>query len=108
MPILYEYKELKKLSRKYKNVSMLALTHGQPATPTTFGKELAVFCARLDRQISQIKTHKLLGKFGGATGTWSAHMAAYPKTNWTGFASKFIKNDVRNLCRNQCRKRADE
>lgn len=85
-------KELKKLSRKYKNVSMLALTHGQPATPTTFGKELAVFCARLDRQISQIKTHKLLGKFGGATGTWSAHMAAYPKTNWTGFASKFIKS----------------
>ena len=71
---------------------MLALTHGQPAPPTTFGKELAVFCARLDRQISQIKTHKLLGKFGGATGTWSAHIAAYPKINWTGFASKFIKS----------------
>jgi adenylosuccinate lyase len=85
-------KELKKLARKYKNASILALTHGQPATPTTFGKELAVFCARLDRQIYQIKTHKLLGKFGGATGTWSAHMAAYPKTNWTGFASKFIKS----------------
>ena len=85
-------KELKKLARKYKNTSMLALTHGQPATPTTFGKELAVFCARLDRQITQIKTHKLLGKFSGATGTWSAHMTAYPKTNWTGFASKFIKS----------------
>jgi len=85
-------KELKKLARKHKNASILALTHGQPATPTTFGKELAVFCARLDRQIYQIKTHKLLGKFGGATGTWSAHMAAYPKTNWTGFASKFIKS----------------
>jgi adenylosuccinate lyase len=85
-------KKFKKLARKYKNASMLALTHGQPATPTTFGKELAVFCARLDRQISQIKTHKLLGKFGGATGTWSAHIAAYPKTNWTGFASKFIKS----------------
>ena len=85
-------KELKKLARKYKNASMLALTHGQPATPTTFGKELAVFCARLDRQISQIKTHKLLGKFSGATGTWSAHMTAYPKTNWTGFASKFINS----------------
>ncbi len=66
-------KELKKLARKYKNASMLALTHGQPATPTTFGKELAVFCARLDRQIHQIKSHKLMGKFGGATGTWSAH-----------------------------------
>ena len=71
---------------------MLALTHGQPATPTTFGKELAVFCARLDRKIDQIKSHKLLGKFGGATGTWSAHMAAYPKTNWIRFASKFIKS----------------
>ena len=85
-------KKLKKLARKYKTASMLALTHGQPATPTTFGKELAVFCARLDRQISQIKSHTLLGKFGGATGTWSAHVAAYPKVNWTRFASKFIKS----------------
>ena len=85
-------RELKKLARKYKNASMLSLTHGQPATPTTFGKELAVFCVRLDRQINQIKSHSLLGKFGGATGTWSAHMAAYPKTNWTKFASKFIKS----------------
>jgi adenylosuccinate lyase len=84
-------KELKKLARKYKGSSMLALTHGQAATPTTLGKELAVFCARLDRQISQIKSHTLLGKFGGATGTWSAHMAAYPKVNWIRFASKFIK-----------------
>jgi len=85
-------KELKKMARKYKNASMLALTHGQPATPTTFGKELAVFCARLERQIDQIKTHNLLGKFGGATGTWSAHMVVYPKTNWTSFTSKFIKS----------------
>ena len=84
-------KELKKLARKYKNSSMLALTHGQPATPTTFGKELAVFCARLDRQISQIKSHTLLGKFGGATGTWSAHLVAYPKVNWLKFAERFIK-----------------
>ena len=83
-------KELKKLARKYKGSPMLALTHGQPATPTTFGKELAVFCARLDRQISQMKSHTLLGKFGGATGTWSAHVAAYPKVNWTKFAAKFI------------------
>lgn len=93
LPVLQSVnKELKKIARKYKNASMLALTHGQPATPTTLGKELAVFCARLDRQIDQIKTHKLLGKFGGATGTWSAHMVAYPKTNWISFASKFIKS----------------
>ena len=85
-------KELKKLARKYKDSSMLALTHGQPATSTTFGKELAVFCARLDRQISQMKSQKLLGKLGGATGTWSAHMVAFPKVNWTQFASRFIKS----------------
>mgnify|MGYP001204387317 FL=1 len=84
-------KELKKLARKYKNSSMLALTHGQPATPTTLGKELAVFCHRLDRQIDQMGSHILLGKFGGATGTWSAHMVAYPKVNWMRFAEKFIK-----------------
>ena len=85
-------KKLKKLARKYKEASMLALTHGQPATPTTFGKELAVFCSRLDRQIGQIKSHILLGKFSGATGTWSAHVAAYPNVNWRRFASKFIKS----------------
>ena len=85
-------KELKKLARKYKKSSMLALTHGQPATPTTLGKELAVFCSRLDRQIKQIKAHKFLGKFGGATGTWSAHVVAYPKTNWKRFAERLIKS----------------
>ena len=85
-------KKLKKLARKYKEASMLALTHGQPATPTTFGKELAVFYSRLDRQIGQIKSHILLGKFSGATGTWSAHVAAYPNVNWRRFASKFIKS----------------
>ena len=85
-------KELKKLARKYKKSSMLALTHGQPATPTTLGKELAVFCARLDRQIKQIKAHKFLGKFGGTTGTWSAHVVAYPKTNWKRFAERLIKS----------------
>ena len=93
LPVLQSVNtKLKKLARKYKKASMLALTHGQPATPTTFGKELAVFCARLDRQIDHIKSHKLLGKFGGATGTWSAHMVAYPKTKWTSFASKFIRS----------------
>ena len=71
---------------------MLALTHGQPATPTTFGKEMAVFCNRLQRQIDQVKTHELMGKFGGATGTWAAHMVAYPKLNWLRFARRFIKH----------------
>ena len=84
-------KKLKKLARKYKGSPMLALTHGQPATPTTFGKELAVFCSRLDRQIPQMKSHPLLGKFGGATGTWSAQTVAYPKVNWLNFSERFIK-----------------
>ena len=93
LPTLHHvYKELKNLARKHKNAPMLALTHGQPATPTTFGKELAVFCRRLKRQIDQIKAHKLLGKFNGATGTWSAHMVAYPKVNWMRFSEQFIKS----------------
>ena len=80
------------LSKKYKGDSLLSLTHGQPATPTTFGKELLVFHSRLQRQIDQIKNHHLLGKFSGATGTWSAHLAAYPNTDWIAFAKKFISS----------------
>ena len=82
--------KINKLSKKHKSNPMLSLTHGQPATPTTFGKELFVFHSRIKRQIKQIKDHELLGKFGGATGTWSAHLVAYPKTNWKSFARKFI------------------
>ena len=85
-------KNLNELANKYKKTPMLSLTHGQPATPTTFGKEIAVFLSRLNRQINQISSHKLLGKFGGATGTWSAQSIAYPKTDWLKFATKFIKS----------------
>ena len=85
-------KNLNELANKYKKTPMLSLTHGQPATPTTFGKEVAVFHSRLNRQINQISSHKLLGKFGGATGTWSAQSIAYPKTDWLKFATKFIKS----------------
>ncbi|SVA36263.1 uncharacterized protein METZ01_LOCUS89117 [marine metagenome] len=85
------FKELRKMAKKHKAAPMLSFTHGQPATPTTFGKEMAVFCSRLNQQINQLKTHKLLGKFGGATGTWSAHFSAYPKVNWIRFSSRFIK-----------------
>ena len=86
------HKNLKNLSKKEKNTSMLSLTHGQPATPTTFGKEIAVFTSRLNRQLSQIKTHRLMGKFSGATGTWSAHISTFPKINWITFAEKFIRS----------------
>ena len=85
-------KNLNELANKYKKTPMLSLTHGQPATPTTFGKEIAVFHSRLNRQINQISSHKLLGKLGGATGTWSAQSIAYPKTDWLKFATKFIKS----------------
>ena len=85
-------KELKKLARKYKNVSMLALTHGQPATPTSLGKEFAVFAGRLQRQLQHIKSHRLLGKLSGATGTWAAHVTAYPNINWINFSKRFVKS----------------
>ena len=84
-------KKLKNTSKTYSTTPMLAMTHGQSATPTTFGKELAVFTKRLARQLRQLKSHKLLGKFGGATGTWAAHNVAYPKIDWSGFSRKFIQ-----------------
>jgi len=84
--------KLKSLAKKYGGTAMLAMTHGQPATPTTMGKELAVFCNRLQRQTIQIKEHKLQGKFGGATGTWGAHVAAYPSVDWLKFTQRFIKS----------------
>lgn len=86
------YKNLFTLAKKYKNISMLSLTHGQAATPTTVGKEIAVVVARLDRQIKQLKQHTLQGKLGGATGTWGAHVIAYPNVNWIDFSTKFIKS----------------
>tara|TARA_B100000214_G_scaffold349170_1_gene301824 strand:- start:317 stop:1666 length:1350 start_codon:yes stop_codon:yes gene_type:complete len=86
------HRELRRMAKKYRIVPMLSLTHGQPATPTTFGKEMVVFYKRLERQISQLKKHMLLGKLGGATGTWSAHTIAYPKVNWIRFTSRFVKS----------------
>ena len=84
--------ELNLLSRKYSNSPMLSMTHGQAATPTTFGKEIKVFAKRIERQIVGINKHKLLGKFGGATGTWSTHTVVYPKINWILFAKNYIKS----------------
>jgi len=82
--------ELKKLSKKYSDTSLLSLTHGQPATPTTLGKELNVFASRLERQTTQLKKHKLQGKLNGATGTFGAHHLAYPEMDWLDFSQKFI------------------
>ena len=84
-------KELKKLAKKTKSLPMLSLTHGQPATTTTLGKELTVFISRVERELSLIKEINLLAKFSGATGSYAAHKVAFPKINWPVFSKKFIK-----------------
>jgi len=84
--------KLKTLAKNYSSTAMLAMTHGQPATPTTIGKALAVFCNRLQRQTTHIKEHNLQGKLGGATGTWGAHIATYPNVDWLQFTQRFIKS----------------
>ncbi|MEC7849999.1 MAG: adenylosuccinate lyase [Candidatus Neomarinimicrobiota bacterium] len=91
IPVLHEViKKLNSIAKQFSTTPMLSLTHGQSATPTTFGKEISVFVHRLSRQHDQIKKHKLQGKFGGATGTWAAHYVAYPKKDWLQFSKKFI------------------
>jgi adenylosuccinate lyase len=84
--------ELSGLARSSAGVSMLSRTHGQPATPTTMGKEMAVFVHRLQRQIARIEKTSYLGKFSGATGTYSAHMVAVPDFDWQAFAKKFVES----------------
>ena len=84
-------KELKTLSKKTKSLSLLSLTHGQPATTTTLGKELAVFVSRVEREIALIKKMKLLAKLSGATGSYAAHKVALPDFNWPLFSKRFIK-----------------
>ena len=82
----------KSIAKKQQSTAMLSLTHGQPATSTTIGKEFAVYHQRLLRQVKFIKDPCLLGKLGGATGTWAAHVAAYPNVDWLKFSKKFIKS----------------
>jgi len=80
------------LAVEYKDAAMLARTHGQPATPTTMGKELAVFVHRLDRQLERVRKNEYLGKFSGATGTWSAHLAAVPNVDWKAESQTFVES----------------
>jgi adenylosuccinate lyase len=83
---------LSQLSAEHRDAPMLSRTHGQPATPTTMGKELAVFAARLQRVATRIAASEYLGKFSGATGTWSAHLAAAPDVNWPLVAREFVES----------------
>lgn len=82
--------KLRELSDKYVDSAMLARTHGQPATPTTMGKELAVFVHRLTRQLDQISSAEYFGKFSGATGTFSAHVVAAPEVDWIKQSQDFV------------------
>jgi len=84
--------ELTDLAHEYKETPMLARTHGQPATPTTFGKEMAVYASRLGQQIARIDRNAaaLSGKLAGASGTYAAHHAAYPDVDWWEFAEQFV------------------
>jgi adenylosuccinate lyase len=83
--------DLAGLAHKWSAVPMLARTHGQPATPTTFGKEIAVFAHRLRRQLDRISRTEYLGKLNGATGTFSAHHVAWPDANWPALSKEFVE-----------------
>ncbi|MEO8765039.1 MAG: adenylosuccinate lyase [Ginsengibacter sp.] len=82
------------LATEWKNIPMLARTHGQPASPTMLGKEIMVFVERIENQVQQFGNIPFTGKFGGATGNFNAHYAAYPKTNWPVFANKFLADKL--------------
>ncbi len=82
--------EIHQLAKKYQSVPMLSRTHGQPATPTTLGKEMANVCFRLHRQYQQIAQIKILGKINGAVGNYNAHMVAYPNVDWHQFSQEFV------------------
>ncbi|RJQ33971.1 adenylosuccinate lyase [Candidatus Parcubacteria bacterium] len=84
-------KNLTDLVQAHAATPMLARTHGQPASPTTFGKEMAVFLARLHRQVDISKTNSVLVKFGGATGNYNAHAIAKPDIDWPAFADEFVE-----------------
>lgn len=92
MPALSEVTAiLEALSREWENIPMLAHTHGQPASPTRLGKEIAVFSARLQEQLRLLATIPYSAKFGGATGNFNAHNFAYPHIDWNKFAAAFVE-----------------
>lgn len=83
------------LANDWKDIPMLAKTHGQPASPTRLGKELDVFVKRLDVQLAQLMSIPYSGKFGGATGNFNAHYLAYPEVDWHAFAGKFLSDQLK-------------
>ncbi|MDT8394134.1 MAG: adenylosuccinate lyase [Bacteroidales bacterium] len=94
-PMLTEvHKKLLARAREWKNIPMLARTHGQPASPTRLGKEIAVFAERLKTQMDLLKTIPFSAKFGGATGNFNAHHIAYPTIDWLTFGNNFVNNTL--------------
>ena len=86
--------QLQAYADEWQEVSMLAKTHGQPASPTRLGKEVMVFVYRLTEQLNQLKTCKLTAKFGGATGNFNAHHVAYPAFDWRAFGNEFVSRKL--------------
>jgi adenylosuccinate lyase len=82
------------LADEWKDIPMLARTHGQPASPTKLGKEIRVFVERLNIQRDQLRNIPVTAKFGGATGNFNAHVAAYPDIDWAGFANRFVGQNL--------------
>ncbi len=100
LPLLAEVQAvLKNMAVKWEAIPMLAFTHGQPASPTRMGKEMAVFAYRLKKQAKSLEALPFPAKFGGATGNFNAHAVAYPDTDWPAFADSFV-NTVLGLERN--------
>lgn len=93
-------KELELMAATWKNIPLLARTHGQPASPTRLGKEIQVFVERLQVQLTQLKAVPFSAKFGGATGNFNAHFVAYPAIDWVSFANNFVNNTL-GLSRSQ-------
>lgn len=82
------------LAEQYKSLPMMARTHGQPATPTTLGKEFAVYLSRLQKVFIEIRSVPFLGKFNGAVGNFNAHYCACPEVSWIDLSKKFVENDL--------------
>jgi len=94
-PLLFELREaLANFAEEWKDIPMLARTHGQPATPTRLGKEIAVFIARIDEQSKYFGQIPYSAKFGGASGNLNAHKVAYPDIDWVSFASNFVNEEL--------------
>ncbi len=86
--------QLQTYADEWKDVPMLAKTHGQPASPTRLGKEIMVFVYRLTEQLNQLKACKMTAKFGGATGNYNAHHVAYPQYDWKAFGNRFVSEKL--------------